>query len=126
VACDLVRPWFGAFVLATALTGCRREPPVPPGPPIPAEPEVSLGTMDAECEGLLAALGAYKECPNLEEEDREDIDAWIERTQLDFAAGKKANPEPNAQHAIAAACHRAIASVKAAHERCRAGPRPMQ
>lgn len=113
-------------MLATALTSCHREPPVAPGTPIPAAPEVTLGSMDAECEGLLAALGAYKTCLNLEDEDREDIEAWIERTQEDFAAGKKANPEPNAQNAIAAACHRAIASVKAAHERCLAGPRPVQ
>jgi len=57
--------------------------------------------------------------------DRDDIDAWIDRTQQDLAAGKKANPEPNAQRAIAAACHKAIASVTAATERCQAGPRPI-
>jgi hypothetical protein len=97
---------------------------VAPGEPIAAPPEVALGTMEAECDGLLAALARYKACPNLEEDDRGDIDAWIERTQQDFAAGKKANPEPNAQRAIAAACHKAISSVAAATERCRAGRRP--
>ena len=56
--------------------------------------------------------------------DRWDIDAWAERAQQDFATGKKANPEPNAQRAIAAACHKAIASVTAANERCHAGPKP--
>jgi hypothetical protein len=112
--------------MATAwLTCCHREPPVAPGPPIPAPREVTLGTMDAECDGLLAALASYQECPNLEDDDREDLDDWIERMQQDFAAGKKAAPEPNAQGAIAAACHKAVASVKAANERCLAGPRPV-
>src|SRR5262249_59150778 len=84
--------------------GCHQgPPPVAPGAPIAAPPEVALGTMDAECDGLLGALATYKQCPNLEEEDRLDIDAWTERAQQDFAAGKKANPEPNAQRAIAAA-----------------------
>jgi hypothetical protein len=104
--------------------GCRAEPPVAPGEPIAAPPEVALGTMDTECNGLIAAFAAYKLCPNLEEQDRADIDAWTERAQQDFAAGKKANPEPNAQHAIAAACRKAVASVTAANERCHAGPRP--
>jgi hypothetical protein len=80
--------------------------------------------MDAECDGLLAALATYKACPNLDDDDRWSIDAWSERAQQDFTAGKKANPEPNAQRAIAAACHKAIASVEAANERCHAGPRP--
>jgi hypothetical protein len=111
------------------LVGCnwachRDPPPVAPGDPIAAPAEAALGTMDAECDGLLSALARYKECPNLEEDDRSDIDAWIERTQQDFAAGKKAKPEPNAQRAIAAACHKAIASVAAATERCHAGRRP--
>lgn len=105
--------------------GCHRDPPpVAPGEPISAEPEVTLGTMDAECDGLLAALATYKACPNLEADDRWGIDAWTENAQQDFAAGKKARPDPNAQHAIAAACHKAIASVAAATERCRAGPKP--
>jgi hypothetical protein len=66
-----------------------------------------------------------KKCPNLDDDDRADIDAWRERAQQDFAAGKKANPEPNAQHAIAAACRKAVASVTAASERCKAGPKPV-
>jgi hypothetical protein len=117
-----------AIVLGCVLGGlgaCHRDPPpVAPGEPIAAPPEVALGTMDAECDGLLSALAAYKQCPNLGEDDRDDIDAWIDRTQQDLAAGKKANPEPNAQRAIAAACHKAIASVTAANERCQAGRRP--
>ena len=115
--------------LAILVVGCawachREPPPVAPGEPVAPPPEVSLGTMDGECEGLLAALASYKQCPNLEDDDRWDIDAWIERTQQDFAAGKKASPEPNAQRAIAAACHKATRSVTAANERCHAGRRP--
>ena len=107
------------------LGACHGDPPpVAPGEPIAAPPEVSLGTMDAECDGLLSALASYKECPNLEEDDKDDVDAWIDRTEQDLAAGKKANPEPNAQRAIAAACHKAIASVTAANQRCHAGRRP--
>jgi hypothetical protein len=114
------------MALTASLTGaCHRDPPpVAPGEPIAAEPEVTLGTMDAECDGLIAALATYKQCPNFDEGDRRGIDAFTENAQQDFAAGKKAKPEPNAQHAIAAACHKAIASVNAANERCHAGPKP--
>ena len=109
------------------LGACHGDPPpVAPGEPIAAPADVALGTMDAECDGLLSALASYKECPNLDEDDKGDIDAWIERTQQDLAAGKKANPEPNAQRAIASACHKAIASVTAANERCHAGRRPVR
>jgi hypothetical protein len=114
---------FAAWLACAA--ACHRDPPpVAPGEPIPPAAEVTLGTMDAECEGLIAALATYKRCPNLDDDDRWDLDAWAERAQQDFAAGKKAHPEPNAQHAIAAACHKAIASVTAATERCNAGPKP--
>jgi hypothetical protein len=115
----------GGLWLAVWLAACHGAPaPVAPGEPIAAPAEVALGTMEVECEALIAAFGVYKQCPNLEDEDREVIDAWRERAEQDFAAGKKANPEPNAQRAIAAACHKAAASVTAAGERCRAGPRP--
>jgi hypothetical protein len=107
------------------LAACHHDPPpVPPGEPIPIPPAVTLGTMQAECDGLIVALSTYKQCPNLDDDDRYSIDAWSERAQEDFAAGKKANPEPNAQRAIAAACHKATASVQAAAIRCQAGPRP--
>ncbi len=82
--------------------------------------------MDAECDGLIAAFATYKACPNLDDDDRWDIDAWSERAQEDFAAGKKAKPEPDAQRAIAAACRKAVASVMAANERCHAGPKPLR
>ena len=80
--------------------------------------------MQIECDAMLAALTAYRTCENLEEQDLEAIDDWIETANRNFAASRKANPEPNAQNAIAGACHRATASVKAANERCLAGPRP--
>lgn len=115
----------GALGVAAALAACHGEPPpVAPGEPIAPPAEVTLGTMDVECEALITALGLYKQCPNLDDDDRADLDAWVERAQQDFAAGKKANPEPNAQHAIAAACRKAVASVTAANERCHAGPTP--
>lgn len=111
--------------LGVALAGCGSAPrPIPPGEPIAAPAEVTLGTMEVECDALLAAFAAYKQCPNLDADDRSDIDAWIDRSQQDFAAGKKANPEPNARHAIAAACRKAVASVTAANERCHNGPKP--
>lgn len=118
----------GALGLAAWLAaGCHGEPPpVAPGEPIAAPAEVTLGTMDVECEALISALALFKQCPNLDDDDRASIDAWSERAQQDFAAGKKANPEPNAQHAIAAACRKAVASVTAANERCRAGPKPVE
>ena len=114
------------LAIAAAL-GCHHAPPpVPPGEPIAAPAEVTLGTMEVECEALLSALALFKQCPNLDDEDRAELEAWFERAQQDFAAGKKANPEPNAQHAIAAACRKAVTSVTAANQRCHAGPKPVQ
>lgn len=80
--------------------------------------------MVEECDALTVALTTFKDCPNLEMADRDDLDDWIERAGKDFAAGRKANPEPNAQRVIALACVRATRSVQAATERCLAGPRP--
>ena len=109
------------------MTACSlREPPSPvmPAAPLPADPPIKLDTMDKECDGLLAALATFKDCPHHEPEDVESVEAWIEAAKRNLEAGKKANPEPNAQQAIAGACHRAAVSVKAATERCLAGPRP--
>ena len=116
----------GCIFLAWALVACARRDPPPsvPAPPLAADPEVRLESMQIECDGMLGALTAFKACPNHEDEDREAIDAWLERANRDFAASRKANPEPNAQKAIAAACRKATDSVKAATERCHAGPRP--
>lgn len=116
----------GSFFLAWALAACARRdpPPTTPAPPLPADPEVALESMQVECDAMLGALATFKACPNHEDDDREAIEAWIERANRDFAASRKANPEPNAQKAIAAACRKAADSVKAATERCHAGPRP--
>src|SRR5262249_3646503 len=114
-----------AFVVGSFLAACHHDAhPVAPGEPIPAPPEVALGTMDADGDGRIAALSSWKTCANLDDDDKWEIDAWTDRMTEDYAAGKKVNPEPNAQHAIAAACHKAIGSVNAAHERCNNGPRP--
>jgi hypothetical protein len=115
-------------LLAIVVAGAcgKPAPPVPPGPPIPAEPEIAVGTMDAECDGLVIALLAWKSCPNLDEDDRDYIDAWIERAHLDFAASHKAHPDERALHAMAHNCRRATNSVAAATERCSNGPRPRE
>lgn len=111
-----------ALVLVCACS--LREPPSPiqPAAPLPADPPVALDTMDKECDALLVALASYRDCPNHEPDQREDVEAWIETANRNLAAGKKANPEANAQKAIAGACHRAARSVKAATDRCLAGP----
>lgn len=108
------------------LFSCARvDPPtVTPAKPLPADPDVDLGTMDVECDGMVVALATFRACPNLEDDDKEDLDDWIASANRAFTAGKKAKPEPNAQKAIAAACHKATDSVKAATERCQAGKRP--
>jgi hypothetical protein len=95
-----------------------------PAQPLPADPEIALGSMQLECDAMVAALETFKTCTNHEDEDRESIDAWVEFANRSFAASKKADPEPNAQKAIAGACHKATVSVNAANERCLAGPRP--
>jgi hypothetical protein len=121
---DTTSPRLAVLAIAAVL-GCRRDPPPSaPGEPIAAPAELTLGTMDAECDALVRALAEFRQCPNLDDEDRAELDAWSERAQQDFAAGKKANPEPNAQHAIAAACRKAVISVAAANQRCHAGPKP--
>ncbi len=80
--------------------------------------------MQIECDALLAALATYRDCKNHDPGEVEEVEAWIDTANRNLAAGKKANPEANAQKAIAGACHRAAVSVKAATERCHAGPRP--
>jgi hypothetical protein len=97
---------------------------VKPGPPIPAEPDQALESMDAECAGLVAALDTYGKCPNLEDGDREWARSAIEAAEESFAAGKKSNPDEPAQKAIALACHRAALSMQFATARCQAGKRP--
>lgn len=113
--------------LISLLGGCKhvvQETRVPPGKPIPAEPDTDLETMDAECAGLVAALDTYGKCPNLEDGDREWTRRTIEVAEQSFAAGKKANPDEPSQRAIAASCHRAALSIQYATQRCLAGKRP--
>ena len=114
------------LAISVLLLACSRvDPPsVTPATPLPADPEIALESMQVECDGLVGALGAYKTCENLEDEDKSDLDDWIESANRSFAASRKANPEPNAQKTIAQACRKATESVKAASERCKAGPRP--
>ena len=116
----------GVFLIALAGCGGKEPPPVAPGPPIRADPEVSLRSMQDECDGLIGAMTTYKACSNLDEDEKADFEAWIEGANRTLAAGKKAKPEPNAQRAMALACHRATASVQAATQRCAAGPRPIE
>lgn len=113
-------------LLAWALAACAPRPPPPAvsAPPLPAVSEVKLEPMQAECDAMVGALTTFEACPNHDEDDRQLIAAWIERATADLAAGQKANPEPNAQKAIAAACHKAADSVRAATERCLAGLKP--
>ena len=113
--------------LLMLLVGCKHvvsEKPVPPGPPISAEPEADLENMDTECAGLIAALDTYGKCPNLEDVEREWTRQTIAVAEESFAAGKKSNPDEPSQKAIAAACHRAASSIQYATQRCQAGKRP--
>jgi hypothetical protein len=48
----------------------------------------------------------------------------IEFADQTFAAGRAGNPDADAQHAIAIACHRAAVAITNANTRCLAGPRP--
>jgi hypothetical protein len=115
------------LLLLLLLTACaRKDPPSPvtPAGPLAADPEIELGSMELECDAMVATLETWKACPNHEDEDRENIDDWIETANRNFAASKKADPEPNARKAIAAGCRKATESVKAATARCLAGPRP--
>ena len=109
----------------SAAMGCSKPPPpVEPGPPIAADPPMELRGMIEECDALTGALTAFQSCPNLDQDDRDDLENWKDRANKDFVAGRKATLEDNAQRTIAAACYRATRSVQAAHERCVSGPRP--
>jgi hypothetical protein len=120
---DFGQKW---LLFALLLLGCQHAgpPPVPPGEPIPAEPDLVVGTMEAECDGLVAAIAAYGICPNADE----DTKVWSKRVaevaQQAFDAGKKADPKPEDRKVIALACHKATVSMQNASERCKNGPPP--
>jgi hypothetical protein len=108
-----------------ALAGCHSEPPpVAPGPPLAAEPDVKVGAMDEECQGLTSALQSYGECPNLDPDERAWAKAVVDTAQQSFEAAKKGHPTDEWQHAIAVACRKATSSLRDATTRCLAGPRP--
>ena len=114
---------FGFFLIAIA--GCHHaDPPVAPGPPLPAEPDVVVTTMDEECKELELAIATWAQCPNLDDDDRDWLKAVSDAAEQSFAAGKKGNPDADGQRAIALACHRAAVSMQHANERCMAGPKP--
>src|SRR5690242_9147172 len=113
---------FGWFLLVAA---CHHaDPPVAPGPPLPAEPDIVVQDVDKECARLVDALETYQKCPNAEDDDRRWARAWIEAAQNAFAAGAKAHPDAQAQRAMAINCHRAATSVQFATQRCHAGRKP--
>ena len=118
---------FSALLMGLCGSACKhvsKDPKVTPGPPIPAEPEIDLENMDAECAGMIAAWDRYGKCPNLEDSDREYARNVIEAAEESFAAGKKAQPDEPSQKAIAMACRRAAVSIGYATQRCQAGKRP--
>ena len=113
------------FALLVAAACSHHEPAaVPPAPPLPAEPDLQIGTMDAECQGLTAALDAYGECPNLEDDERTWAREVVEVAEQSFEAGRKAAPDAPSQRAIAIACRKAAMSIQAATERCHNGKAP--
>jgi hypothetical protein len=114
---------FGFFLIAVA--GCHHaDPPVAPGPPLPAEPDIQVGSMDAECGGLEKAIAVWADCPNHDDDDRNWAREITQYAEDSFAAGRKGNPDADNQRAIALACHRAAVSIDFATQRCNAGPKP--
>jgi hypothetical protein len=119
---------FFAALAVVVVVGCTRHPEIPalpPAAPLPAAPDIELGTMQAECDAMIAALEAKLVCPNAEDDERAGDKATIERWRdVDFPALVKSKPDEPSQRAIALACRRATVSVAAAAERCRNGKRP--
>ena len=114
---------FGVFLIG--LAACHHaDPPVKPGPPLPADPDIVVATMDDECGGLQKAIETWSLCPNLEDADRSWMHRISEYADQAFAAGRAGHPDADAQHAIALACHRAAVAITNANTRCLAGPPP--
>ena len=114
------------FVLGILLVlGCHHEPPpTPPGEPIPAEPDIKVGSYDDECKALVDAINAYGTCPNSDEDER----AWSRRlTELAtqaFDAGRNGKTDEQTLHVMALACRKAAVSMQYATLRCKNGPPP--
>lgn len=121
---DFGQKWLGLVV--TAMLGCHGHspPPVAPGEPIPAEPDVVVDTMDKECQGLIAAITAYGACPNADEDTRAWSRRVVELAQQAFDAGKKGEPDKDSQHVMALACRKAAVSMQNATTRCQHGKPP--
>jgi hypothetical protein len=117
-------PSIAALFLVGASCAKPPPPPVVPGPPLPAEVEISVETMAHECDALQAALAVWKDCTNLEKDELAVVTFWSDQAKIDFAAGAKSTIEPNAQRALAVRCKKAATSVRAATERCHNGKRP--
>src|SRR3954471_2391588 len=117
---------FGVILIGLiGLAACHHaDPPVKPGPPLAAEPDIVVETMEVECTGLEKAIDTWSQCPNLEDSDRSWMRQLVEYSEQNFAAGRAGKPDADAQHAIALACHRAAVSVSNANTRCLAGPKP--
>jgi hypothetical protein len=114
---------FGFFLIA--ISACHHaDPPIAPGPPLPAEPDIQVGSMDDECTALEKAIDTWAHCPNLDDDDRNWAREITDYAEQSFAAGRKGKPDADSQRAIALACRRAAVSIGHATERCNAGPKP--
>src|SRR5436305_1715930 len=83
---------FGVFLIG--LAACHSaDPPVKPGPPLAAEPDITVVSMDDECNGLTRAIDKWRDCPNLEDEDRAWMKSLVEYADKMFAAGRAGHPE---------------------------------
>jgi hypothetical protein len=116
------------FVVGMLLaSACHHEPPpTPPGEPIPAEPDVKLGSMDDECKSLVDALNAYGACPNSDEDERVWARRVAELAQQAFDAGKNGSNDEQSLRVMALACRKAAVSMQYATIRCKNGPAPKQ
>jgi hypothetical protein len=120
---DFGRKCIGLGILM--MLACRHAAPaVPPGEPIPAPPDVGVGDMDAECDGLIAAITTYGACPNAEDDLKHWTDRVAEVARQDFDASKQGHLDEPSRHVIALACHKAAVSIGNATIRCKAGKPP--
>ena len=89
--CEALR----SLLLLLLVTACARvDAPAPrhAAKPLPADPEIALETMEKECDAMVVALESYKACVNHEDEDRENIDAWIEHRESQLRGEPQGEP----------------------------------